>query len=228
MSFSGFPQDTLIFLKDLAEHNDREWFAENKDRYEAAFLEPALAFIEAMEKPLKKISPFLTASAKKQGGSLMRIYRDVRFGKNKDPYKTNIGIQFRHEAGKDVHAPGLYVHLACDELFLGAGMWRPDREPLRQIREAIDTDPSTWKRATRSKKFTTDWVLAGDSLKRAPAAFEVEHPMIEDIRRKDFIGVCHLRPGDETRADFLDECVSRFKTSRPLLRFLGEAVGMPC
>ena len=112
MSFAGFPKDTLRFLADLSKNNDRDWFADNKDRYESAFVEPSLEFIAAMEKPLKKISPFLVAAPKKQSGSLMRIYRDVRFSKNKNPYKTNIGIQFRHEAGKDVHAPGLYVHLA--------------------------------------------------------------------------------------------------------------------
>ena len=138
MSFNGFPKDTLKFLTDLSKNNDRDWFNDNKARYEAAFVKPSLEFIAAMEKPLKKISPFLLAVPKKQGGSLMRIYRDVRFSKNKNPYKTNVGIQFRHEAGKDVHAPGLYVHLAPGELFLGAGMWHPDREPLKQIREAIE------------------------------------------------------------------------------------------
>lgn len=228
MSFDGFPKDTLQFLSELSENNDRDWFAENKQRYEEVFVEPSLAFIEAMEKPLKKISPFLVAIPKKQGGSLMRIYRDVRFSKNKQPYKTNIGINFRHEAGKNVHAPGLYVHLSPGEVFIGSGMWRPDRDPLNAIREAIDADAAGWKRATRSKKFTSDWTLVGESLKRAPAAFEPDHPMIDDIKRKDFIGACDLKPGDETKADFLDTVIAKFKTSRPLLQFLGDAVGMPC
>lgn len=227
MAFKGFPKDTLKFLSDLSKNNDRDWFADNKERYEAAFVEPALEFISAMEKPLKKISPFLLAVPRKQGGSLMRIYRDVRFGKNKNPYKTNIGIQFRHEAGKDVHAPGLYVHLAPGEVFLGAGMWHPDREPLKQIREAIDADPSGWKKASQSKAFTADWELAGDSLKRAPAGYEVDHPLIDDIKRKDFIGLCELKPGDETKDDFLDVCMAKFKSSKPLMQFLGDAVGMP-
>lgn len=228
MSFDGFPKDTLKFLADLRDNNDREWFAENKERYEAAFIEPSLAFIAAMEKPLKKISPFLVAIPKKQGGSLMRIYRDVRFSKNKQPYKTNIGLNFRHEAGKNVHAPGLYIHLAPDEVFIGSGMWRPDRDPLNAIREAIDADPTRWKRATRSKKFLADWELTGESLKRSPAAFEPDHPMIDDIKRKDFIGICEFKPSDVTKKDFLDRCIEKFKTSRPLLQFLGDAVGMPC
>lgn len=227
MSFPGFPKDTLKFLTDLSKNNDRDWFNDNKSRYEAAFVEPALAFITAMEKPLKKVSPFLLAVPKKQGGSLMRIYRDVRFSKDKNPYKTNIGIHFRHEAGKDVHTPGLYVHLAPGEVFLGAGMWHPDREPLKQIREAIDADPAGWKKVSRSKSFTADWVLAGDSLKRAPADFEPDHPLIEDIKRKDFIGLHEFKAGDETQSDFLDKCVAKFKTARPLMQFLGQAIGMP-
>lgn len=227
MTFQGFPKETLQFLSDLSENNNRDWFADNKSRYEQAFLEPSLAFIEAMAKPLKKISPFLVAEPRKQGGSLMRIYRDVRFSKNKSPYKTNIGIHFRHDAGKNVHAPGLYVHLSPDEVFLGSGIWRPEREPLAKIREAIDVDPTGWKKATRSKAFQEHWSLAGDSLKRAPAAYAIDHPMIEDLRRKDFIGAGNLQPGDETRGDFLDVCVSRFRSTRPLLRFLGEAVGLP-
>src|SRR5882672_12210854 len=104
-----FDRETLRFLADLAAHNDRPWFEANKHRYEAHCMEPALAFIEAMAPAIAKISRHFVVAPKRAGGSLMRIYRDTRFARDKAPYKTNIGVQFRHERAKDVHAPGFYV-----------------------------------------------------------------------------------------------------------------------
>ena len=141
--YAGFNDQTISFLKDLKANNNREWFKENKARYEELVLDVALRFIQSMQDPLYKIAPHFTATPTRVGGSLMRVYRDTRFSKSKVPYKTNIGIQFRHEQAKDAHSPGYYVHIEPDNLFLGAGMWRPDSEPLRNIRERIaknDTD----------------------------------------------------------------------------------------
>ena len=109
--FTGFPPGTLRFLRELERNNDREWFAVNKPRYEALVREPALDFIATMGPKLLSISDHFVALPKKTGGSLMRVYRDTRFGKDKTPYKTNIGIQFRHEVAKDIHAPGYYLHI---------------------------------------------------------------------------------------------------------------------
>lgn len=125
MSFAGFPVDTLKFLSDLQANNNREWFQANRARYENSFLQPALEFIEAVKKPLGKVAPMLLAEPKKMGGSLMRIYKDTRFSADKTPYKTNIGIHFRHQMGKDVHAPGMYFHIDPTECFIGAGIWMP-------------------------------------------------------------------------------------------------------
>ena len=118
MEFRGFDASLLQFLEELADNNHRSWFQINKERYETAVLEPSLAFIREFAPRLKKISPYFVASDRRVGGSLMRVYRDTRFGKDKTPYKTNVGIQFRHEFGKDVHAPGFYVHLVPGQRFL--------------------------------------------------------------------------------------------------------------
>ena len=146
MEFQRFEPSLGKFLKDLKKNNNRPWFQANKDRYEREVLEPALAFIRAMGPKLRKISPFFVASDSRVGGSLMRIYRDTRFGKDKTPYKTNVGIQFRHERGRDVHAPGFYVHLEPGECFLALGVWKPDRDALELIRQAILERPEPWKR----------------------------------------------------------------------------------
>ena len=121
--FTSFEPKLVKFLGQLSRNNNRDWFKENKTRYEAEVLFPALAFVEAFQPYLKKISPYFLAVPKRVGGSVMRIYRDTRFGKDKTPYKTNVGIHFRHEMGKDVHCPGFYLHIEPKECFLGAGIW---------------------------------------------------------------------------------------------------------
>src|SRR3990167_4561282 len=121
-----FDSACLDFLGELAANNDKIWFEANKPRYESLVREPALAFIAAMAPHLAQFAPQFRADPRKMGGSLMRVFRDTRFSRDKTPYKTNIGIQFRHTLGKDVHAPGFYVHVALDECFFGAGCWHPE------------------------------------------------------------------------------------------------------
>ena len=112
--------DLFEFLLDLRANNDREWFAENKRRYEQHVKEPLLAFIEDLEPHLHSVSEHFVADTRANGGSMFRIYRDVRFSKDKSPYKTQAAVQFRHEAGKSVHAPGFYLHLEPDQVFADA------------------------------------------------------------------------------------------------------------
>ncbi|MDP7015329.1 MAG: TIGR02453 family protein, partial [Pirellulaceae bacterium] len=181
--FAGFSPELFAFLDELKHNNDRDWFNDNKDRYEEWVREPSLAFVRAMGPRLKKLSAHFVADDRRSGGSLMRIYRDTRFGKDKTPYKTNVGIQFRHEMGKDVHAPGFYVHLASEECFLGVGVWCPESSSLRRIRDTIVDDPALWKRTRDNKKFNSHFFLGGDSLKTAPRGFAKDHPLIDDLRR---------------------------------------------
>lgn len=222
-SKSPFRSSLFQFLGELALNNEREWFEENKVRYEKDVREPAMEFIRAMAPHLKKVSRTFKAVDKKVGGSLMRVHRDVRFSRDKSPYKTNVGIHFRHEAGKDVHAPGLYVHIEADEVFLGAGMWHPESPALANIRNAIVAKPAVWKRAREDKAFTKKWELQGDSLKRPPKGFDKNHKYIEDLKRKDFIAVVNLKPGAVTRAGFVEQVAERFKEAKPFLRFLAKS-----
>ena len=199
-----FPPDTFSFLSELAANNDREWFLANKSRYEAEVKEPALRVISDFSAPLEEISPHFRADRRANGGSLFRIYRDTRFSRDKSPYKTHTGIQFRHEAGKDAHAPGFYLHIQPGHCFTGCGSWRPGGPALRKIRASIDEDPQAWKRASRDPAFRGTFELSGDSLVRAPQGFSVDHPLIEDLRRKDFIAVVQLGEDDLMSGDFLE------------------------
>jgi len=213
------------FLRDLAANNNREWFQANKERYEDTVREPARQFISDFGPHLEKVSPHFDADPRTVGGSLFRIYRDTRFAKDKTPYKTHTGIQFRHKAAKDVHAPGFYLHLAPSEIFFGAGIWHPDSATLKQIRSAIDSDPKRWKRAISGKRFlNAGYALAGDSLKRAPKGYDPEHPQIEDLRRKDFIAVTALTQRKVTSATFQKDLATLCRDGSSLVKFLCEAI----
>lgn len=222
-----FTPALFAFLKDLEANNDRAWFNEHKGRYDHTIKEPAMQFILDMAPRLTKISPNFEANARTVGGSLFRIQRDTRFSKDKTPYKTNTGIQFRHAMGKDAHAPGYYMHLEPSGSFIGMGLWRPEPKVANTIRAAIDDDPTRWKRATRSKKFTDLFSLEGDTLVRPPRGFDEDHPLIEDLRRKDFIASTKVSQKQLTAPSFIDEYESMLKVGTPFMRFLCQAVGVP-
>ncbi|MCA8974694.1 MAG: DUF2461 domain-containing protein [Planctomycetes bacterium] len=221
---SPFAPPLFEFLADLGAHNDRKWFDKNKARYEAEVREPALEFIRRMAPHLAKISEHFLAVDNKVGGSLMRVHRDTRFGKDKTPYKTNVGIQFRHDAGKDVHAPGFYVHLEVSSCFLAAGMWRPEPEALAAIREAIAGDPAGYRRVRDGKPFRRLFAFEGESLLRPPKGYDADHPLIDDLRRKDHIAVHHIDAADVLSPDFVDTVAKKFKATAPFMRWLCAAV----
>jgi uncharacterized protein (TIGR02453 family) len=221
-----FGPGLLRFLGEIREHNTKAWFERHRERYEAEVREPALAFIRMMDGRLRKVSPHLRADDRKVGGSLTRIHRDVRFAKDKRPYKTNLGIQFRHEAGRDVHAPGLYVHVDADEMFLGAGMWRPEAAALRAVRNAIVDDPEGWRRVRDGKRFREAFDLAGESLKRVPRGFDAVHPYADDLRRTDHLAMCTLKTRDALRPDLVPFVAERFARARAYLAFQAEALDL--
>ncbi len=226
-SFDGFPPATLTFLKQLKTNNNREWFNEHKQQYESVILQPGLQFVELLRPGLGKVSPYFLAVAKRTGGSMMRIYRDIRFSKNKTPYKTNISFHFRHEMGKDVHAPGYYFHIEPGRVFLGAGIWQPDSPALRKIRDHIVEEDSQWRRIVKSRKLIHDFEFAGDRLKRPPRDFDPDHPFIEDLKRKDFMVVANLDESAISTRQLVDSVVQIMKRANPLMRFLCESLKIP-
>ena len=225
--YVGFDKASIAFLEQLAANNNREWFKENKARYDEQVLDVALRFIQSMQDPLGEFAPQFTAIPQRVGGSLMRVYRDTRFSKNKLPYKTNIGIQFRHQRAKDVHSPGYYVHIDPERVFLGVGMWRPDADSLRAIRERIVAKPSEWKSALLDAKFRRHFELGGESLTRAPRGFDKDHELIEDIKRTSFIAVRDLDVEDSLTPQFQRKVETSFAAATPFMTFLCKAVKVP-
>lgn len=227
MSKRYFTPKLFAFLRDLAENNNREWFKEHQNTYEEHVREPALDFINDFAGPLSKISEHFLVDSRKVGGSLFRIQRDTRFSKDKTPYKLNTGMHFRHRMGSDVHAPGFYLNLQPRECFIGVGLWHPDTKTAYAIREAIATEPTRWTRATRGKRFVDVFSLGGESLVRAPRGFAEDHPLLEDLRRKDFVAMSPTTQGLVTSDAFMGHFVDACKRAGPLMSFLCEAGGLP-
>jgi len=221
-----FTAETFAFLATLTENNTREWFKAHQDEYEKCIRTPAMQLIGDMAGELPAISPYFTAQPKKVGGSLMRVQRDTRFSRDKSPYKTNIGIQFRHERGKDIHAPGFYLHVAEEECFLGVGLWHPDTKTLAKIREALAERSAAWLAARDDKDFRRHFTLTGDSLVNPPRGFTRDHPLIEDLRRKDFIALAPLTPEQVTGVTLLPLMIERFDQAAPFMRFLCQALDL--
>lgn len=222
-----FSPALFAFLRDLATNNKREWFQANKARYENDLKDPALTFISDFGPRLRKISPHFNAIPKATGGSLFRIYRDTRFSKNKTPYKTHLGIQFRHKEAKDVHAPGFYLHLEPRASMVGIGIWHPDGPSLASIRQAIDSDHRGWIKARDNKRFRGLFELGGESLKRPPKGYDADHPLVDDLKLKDFIGFAKLTQKQVLAGDFLDLFTDHCRAAAPYISWLSKAVNVP-
>ncbi len=222
-----FTPALFAFLSDLKANNDRDWFQGNRDRYERDVRGPMLQFIADVATPLRKISLQFVADPRPQGGSMFRIFRDVRFSKDKSPYKTAASAQFRHAQGRDVHCPGFYLHMEPDQCFMGAGIWHPDSKTLGRIRESLVDESTAWKRAIGGKAFRQHCSLSGENLTRPPRGFDPDHHLIEDIKRKDFVSHTRFTEKEACAPDFMDTFVSACRANAPFVKFLTQAVGAP-
>ena len=212
-------RDLFRFFGELRRHNDREWFNANKDRYIAEVRDPLLGFIAAIAPGLRAISPHLTADPHPTRGSLLRIYRDTRFSRDKTPYKTNAGLFFALEAEKDADAPGYYLHLAPGEVFMGAGMWHPGADTLHAIRTGIVAKPAEWKRARRVGLSHDE-----DTLRRAPRGFDPDHPLVADLKRLGFTTGVRFTEAQACAVDFPARFVRACRRATPLVKFLARAM----
>lgn len=208
------------FLRELERHNERVWFEANKQRYLEVVRDPLLAFIATLAPKLHKISPSALADPRPVGGSLFRIHRDTRFGKDKRPYKTQAAMAFRL-ADKDTPAPAYYLQLDKNGTFAGAGVWHPQREALLAIRTFIAEHPARWKKVAKLG-LNED----GGALKRAPRGFDPDHPLIEDIKRKNFATSATFSEQEACAGDFPTRLLREFRRSKPLVEALSVAVGL--
>jgi uncharacterized protein (TIGR02453 family) len=236
---SPFSPAFFDFFRELAANNEKVWFEANRDRYEEDVVGPSKVFVLAFRSHVQKISPHFQAEPRVRGGSLFRIHNNLRFNPDRPPYKDHAGIQFRHTAaGGDVHTPGFYLHLTPGSMrhphggdghgsFVGMGLWRPARDALLAIREAIVEDPDAWLEATRNDAFAKHLELAGDSLKLGPNGFDRDHPLIDDIKRKDFIAAAMLSEDEIVADGFVERFAERCREGSSLVRWLCGVLDLP-
>lgn len=226
-TFSGFPDDFFAFFRQLKAHNERPWFEANKQRFRDSVQAPMSAFISAIAPKLSKISKSFIADPRPNGGSMFRIYRDIRFSKDKRPYKEHAACHFRHAAGKDVHAPGFYMHFAPDEVFFGGGMWMPPPDALTKIRDAIVKKPAAWKAVKSDRAFAKAFDgVEGEALTRPPRGYDANHPLIDDIKRKSFFAMHESGVKAAGSAKIVGEAADTFAAAAPLMKFLCAAQGV--
>jgi uncharacterized protein (TIGR02453 family) len=219
MAQSYFSPQLFRFLEQLRRNNRRSWFLKHRPEFEEFLRQPSLRFISDLGLRLREVSPWLVADPKPNGGSLFRIYRDIRFSKDKSPYKTHLGMNFWHaSATETVHAPGLYLHLEPAECFLAGGVWHPDPRSLARIRDAIAWRPDEWKRAKRGLR------LGGDTLTRPPRGYPANHALVEDLKRKDFVASVDLSRAQVCSGRLMEDFLRSARKMVPFLRFLSEAV----
>jgi uncharacterized protein (TIGR02453 family) len=227
-SFRGFPADFFAFFRELKENNERPWFEANKERFKASVQGPMSEFIAAMAPHLARVSKEFVADPRPNGGSMFRIYRDVRFSRDKRPYKEHGACQFRHRLGRDVHAPGFYIHLAPGEVFFGGGLWMPEADALAKVRAAIAGRTTQWKRAVSGKDFVNRFGgVEGEGLTRPPKGFDPAHPAIEDLKRKSFHVMQNASEKAAGSRSFAEEAAGAFAATTPFMRFLCSALEVP-
>lgn len=208
------------FLKDLGKNNDRDWFTENKKRYQSEH-EQMISFADALLAKMNEHDFIETPTGKK---SLHRIYRDVRFSKDKSPYKTHWGGSFKRAT--KFRRGGYYFHIQPGgESFIGGGFWAPNKDDLLRIREEIATDASQIRAILADPTFVSTFeTLGGEQLKTAPKGFDKEHADIDLLRYKQFIFGRNFSDEEVLKPNFLEVANETFKAMRPFFDFMSEVL----
>ncbi|MGZ3883665.1 MAG: DUF2461 domain-containing protein [Bacteroidia bacterium] len=219
MSKALIHPSNLEFLKLLKKHNDRDWFNANKDRYQKELKDIEL-FADSLLKQMNAHDVIETASGKK---SLHRIYRDVRFSKNKTPYNTHWGGSFSRE-GKQRRG-SYYFHIEPGNTFLGGGFWGPEPADLKRIREELAYDAASFRNILKSKNFVKYFgELKGEQIKTTPKGFYANDPAIDLLRYKQFLIVRRFSDKEVLGADFVKQVNDTFRNMRPFLDFMSETL----
>lgn len=213
--------DTLTFLKKLQQNNNKEWFDAHRDVYEIAkanFKE----FVQELIVGLAKFDPAVKHLEAKN--CVFRINRDVRFSKDKSPYKNNMGASIS-PGGKKSFTAGYYFHLQPGASFLAGGMWQPEPVYLNAIRQEIDYNPEEFAKILKAKSFKDYFggLSEEDKLKTVPKGYDKAHPQIELLKHKSFIVVHDLKDKEVLGKDFQKHCLNVFKALYPMDLFLRRA-----
>lgn len=223
-----FSSASFSFLRTLERHNERAWFQRHKKDYEDQLLHPMLRLITDIQAPLREISPFFVANPRRQSGSMFRIYRDVRFSRDKRPYKEWVSARFYHQRTRELHgdAPCFYLHMQPDRCYIGGGIWHPGSQALKRIRNYLINNPASWRSITQSDRFRERFSFGGEKLVRPPRGYDPQHPLIDDLKRKDFIVNTVLPDTLLTDPDLLRQLIQDYRLMAPLVDWLCGALDL--
>jgi uncharacterized protein (TIGR02453 family) len=229
--FGGFRPAAFRFLRDLARNNARAWFEANRDVYEREVRDPMRRLVEAVDARLGSIAPEIVGDPRR---SVFRIHRDVRFSRNKSPYKTNAGAWFyHHDAGRKVGreadggGAGFYFHIDATTCFMAGGIWMPARPALLRIREAIAAQPTALARLTSAPAFRRrfDGLREEPKLHRVPRGYPPDHPAAEWLKLESFTAAAPIERRVVTSPRLVDGLCRDFELLVPLVRWLNRALG---
>jgi uncharacterized protein (TIGR02453 family) len=231
--FEGFRPAAFRFLRDLERNNEKAWFEANREVYEREVREPMRRLVETLDARLGAIAPEIVGDPRR---SMFRIHRDVRFSRDKAPYKTNAGAWLYHrDAGRKVGregeggGAGFYFHIDPATCFMAGGIWRPARPALLRIREAIAAQPGALARLTSAPGFRRRFGGLGEEpkLRRVPREFPPDHPAAEWLKLESFTARALIEPGVITTPRLVDRLCRDFESLLPLVRWLNRALGYP-
>ncbi len=212
---------TLEFLRELREHNVKDWFDENRSRYQAA-RNNVIALVDRILEDMMGFEPGVRGLEAKK--TLFRINRDIRFSKNKDPYKTNFGAWIV-EGGKKSNLAGYYINIQPESIFIGGGVYMPPSPQLKLIRQQIDLNAPRLREIMADEEFKDYFgEMRGESLKTAPKGFEKDHPDIDLLRMKSFTFTREFNEAEALEADFAGQVADGFATLQPFIAFLNEGL----
>ena len=209
------PKDTISFLRELKLNNNRDWFNKNKQRF------------NSIQSEVKEFANEVNESLKKSDDieklKIFRIYRDLRFSKDKTPYKKNIGMAF-HRAKPELRG-GYYLEISADESFIAVGFWNPNKEDLLRIRKEIEVDGHEFKSVINHNKIKDVWgEIKGQEVKTSPKGFNADHRHVDLIKKKQFIFVKKLKEEEILDEIFQKKLISYFLSIRPFFDYMSEVL----
>ena len=217
-------QSTLKFLKDLKKNNNKPWFDSHRKEYDAA-KNDFMIFIQTVIDKHSKSDPTIKSITAKD--CLFRINRDVRFSKDKSPYKTNMGA-YINRGGKKSLFGGYYFHCEPGQAFVGGGLWMPMPPELNKVRQEIDYNLDKFKKIITSKKFKSVYkdLSRGPEyvLSRVPKGYEADNPAAEYLKMKSFVALTSLKDSELTSKDLLKKTTLAFEALQPLIEFVNESI----
>jgi uncharacterized protein (TIGR02453 family) len=231
-AFTGFRPAALTFLRSLARNNKREWFEIHRERYESEVKRPLVILVEEIDARLGEIAPEMIGNKR----SIFRIYRDVRFSKDKSPYKTNAAAWFYHrDAGHAVGTAavhggaGFYFQIAPKENIVAGGIWMPPGEALKTLRIAIANNHEELRSILKAPAFKRTFRALSEEavLKRTPRGFDPDHPAADLLRYKSFTVSCDLTDDEILSPKLPDIVAKKYATMLPFVRWLNRVLGLP-